>query len=44
MLSSLSPNVFIIYKNDDINSLLASTFWLKGFEPFKFTDGKDCLI
>jgi hypothetical protein len=43
MLSFPSPNVFIVYKNDDVNSLLAGTFWLKGFEPFKFSDGKDCL-
>lgn len=37
------PNVFIIHKKDDVNSLLAGTFWLKGFEPFKFSDGKECL-
>jgi DNA-binding response OmpR family regulator len=42
-LLSLSPNVFIVYKNDDINSLLAGIFWLKGFKPFKFSDGKECL-
>jgi DNA-binding NtrC family response regulator len=29
--------------NDDINTVLAGTFWLKGFEPFKFTNGKECL-
>jgi hypothetical protein len=22
---------------------LAGTFWLKGFEPFKFTNGQECL-
>jgi DNA-binding response OmpR family regulator len=43
MLSFPSPNVFIIYKNEDVNSLLAGTLWLKGFEPFKFSDGKECL-
>ncbi len=43
MLSFQKPNVFIIYKNEDVNSLLAGTFWLKGFEPFKFIDGKECL-
>ena len=37
------PNVFIIHKKDDVNSLLVGTFWLKGFEPFKFSDGKECL-
>jgi DNA-binding response OmpR family regulator len=42
-LLSLSPNVFIVYKNDDINSLLAGIFSLKGFKPFKFSDGKECL-
>ena len=43
MLSFQKPNVFIIYKNEDVNSLLAGTFWLKGFEPFKFIDGKESL-
>ena len=40
---SLSPNVFIVCKNDDVNSLLVGIFWLKGFKPFKFSDGKECL-
>jgi response regulator RpfG family c-di-GMP phosphodiesterase len=35
--------VFIINKNEDVNSLLAGTFWLKGFETFKFTDGTKSL-
>ena len=35
--------MFIVYKNDDVNSLLAGIFWLKGFKPFKFSDGKECL-
>jgi DNA-binding response OmpR family regulator len=44
LLSFHKPNVFIVYNNnDDINSVLAGTFWLKGFEPFKFTNGKECL-
>ena len=43
MLSFQKPNVFIIYKNEDVNSLLVGTFWLKGFEPFKFTDANECL-
>jgi DNA-binding response OmpR family regulator len=42
-MSFQKPNVFIIYKNEDVNSLLAGTFWLKGFEPFKFIDGKESL-
>jgi len=43
LLSFQNPNVFIIHKNNDINSLLAGTFWLKGFQPFKFTEGKEGL-
>jgi DNA-binding response OmpR family regulator len=43
MMSFQKPNVFIIYKNEDVNSLLAGTFWLKGFEPFKFINGKESL-
>lgn len=43
MLSFQNPNVFIVYNNDDITSVLAGIFWLKGFEPFKFTNGKECL-
>jgi DNA-binding response OmpR family regulator len=42
-LSFQNPNVFIVYNNDDITSVLAGIFWLKGFEPFKFTNGKECL-
>jgi DNA-binding response OmpR family regulator len=38
-----NPNVFIVYNNDDITSVLAGIFWLKGFKPFKFTNGKECL-
>lgn len=44
MLSFQKPNVFIVYNNNkDVITVLAGTFWLKGFEPFKFTDGKECL-
>ena len=43
MLSFQKPNVFIIYKDEDVNSLLAGIFWLKGLEPFKFVDGKEYL-
>jgi DNA-binding response OmpR family regulator len=43
-LSFQKPNVFIVYNNnDDINAIFAGIFWLKGFEPFKFTNGKECL-
>jgi DNA-binding response OmpR family regulator len=38
------PNVFIVYNNnEDVTTVLAGTFWLKGIEPFKFTNGKECL-
>ena len=43
MLSFQKPNVFIIYKNEDVNSLLAGIFWLKRLDPFKFIDGNECL-
>ena len=43
-MSFQKPNIFIVYNNnDDINAILAGIFWLKGFEPFKFTNGKECL-
>jgi len=47
-LSFLKPTVFIVYNNNnnnnnDITSVLAGIFWLNGFEPFKFTNGKECL-
>ena len=43
-MSFQKPNVFIVYNNnDDINAILAGIFWLNGFEPFKFTNGKECL-
>lgn len=43
-MSFQKPNVFIVYNNnDDINAIFAGIFWLKGFEPFKFTNGKECL-
>ena len=43
-MSFQKPNVFIVYNNnDDVISVLAGTFWLKGFEPFKFANGKECL-
>ena len=37
------PTVFIVHNNEDVNTLLAGTFWLKGFQPAKFTDRKECL-
>ena len=42
-MSFQKPIVFIVHNNEDINTLLAGIFWLKGFESSKFTDGKECL-
>ena len=42
-MSFQKPTVFIVHNNEDVNTLLAGTFWLKGFESSKFTDGKECL-
>jgi DNA-binding response OmpR family regulator len=41
--SSQQPIIFIVDINDIVNSVLAGTFWLKGFKPFKFTERKECL-
>ena len=37
------PQVFIVQENEDANSVLTGMLWLKGCEPFKFTNGKECL-
>ena len=37
------PRVFIVQDIEDANLVLTGTLWLKGFEPYKFTHGKDCL-
>jgi DNA-binding NtrC family response regulator len=42
-LSIQKPNIFIVQEDDNINAILAGIFWLKGFNPFKFTDGTECL-
>ena len=42
-MSFQKPSIFIIYKNEDVNSLLAGIFWLKGLEPFKFIDRNEFL-
>jgi len=42
-LSIQKPNTFIVQEDDNINAILAGIFWLKGFKPFKFTDGIECL-
>jgi DNA-binding response OmpR family regulator len=42
-LSNVKPIIFIVDVKDNITSFLAGTFWLKGFKPFKFTNGKECL-
>jgi DNA-binding response OmpR family regulator len=37
------PIVFIVQENNNANLILTGTLWLKGCEPFKFTNGKECL-
>jgi len=37
------PRVFIIQENEDANIVLTGILWLKGCEPFKFTNGEECL-
>jgi DNA-binding NtrC family response regulator len=38
------PRVFTVLENEDANLVLADTLWEKGFEPFKFTNGTECLV
>ena len=42
-MSIQKPNIFIVQEDDNINAILAGIFWLKGFNPFKFTDGTEWL-
>ena len=37
------PRVFIVQENYDANLVLSGILWLKGCEPFKFTNGNECL-
>lgn len=37
------PRVFIVQENEDANLVLTGMLWLKSCEPFKFTNGKECL-
>lgn len=37
------PRIFIVQENEDANLVLTGMLWLKGCEPYKFTDGNDCL-
>ena len=37
------PRVFIIQDNEDANIVLTGILWLKGCEPYKFTNGEECL-
>ena len=37
------PRVFIIQENEDANIVLTGILWLKGCEPFKFTNAKQGL-
>jgi len=38
------PRVFIVQENEDANVVLTGTLWEKGFEPFRFTNGTECLV
>ena len=37
------PRIFIVQENEDANLVLTGMLWLKGCEPFKFTNGEECL-
>ena len=37
------PRVFIVQENYDANLVLSGILWLKGCEPFKITNGEECL-
>jgi DNA-binding NtrC family response regulator len=37
------PRVFIVQDNEDANLVLTGMLWLKGCEPYKFSNGNDCL-
>ncbi len=43
MANISKPRVFILQENEDANLVLTGMLWLKGCEPFKFTNGKECL-
>ena len=38
------PRVFIVQENEDANVVLTGTLWEKGFEPFRFTNGTECIV
>ena len=37
------PRVSIVQENEDANVVLTGILWLKGCEPYKFTNGNECL-
>jgi DNA-binding response OmpR family regulator len=37
------PRVFIVQENEDANLVITGILWLKGCEPYKFTNGNECL-
>jgi DNA-binding NtrC family response regulator len=39
----VKPRIFIVQENEDANIVLHGTMWLKGCEPHKFSNGKECL-
>jgi DNA-binding response OmpR family regulator len=42
-MAIIKPRVFIVQENEDANVVLTGTLWLKGCEPYKFSNGNDCL-
>jgi DNA-binding response OmpR family regulator len=37
------PRIFIVQDNEDANLVLTGMLWIKGCEPYKFSNGNDCL-
>ena len=37
------PRILIVQENEDANLVLTGILWLKGCEPYKFTNGEKCL-
>ena len=42
-MAIIKPRVFVVQENEDANVILTGTLWLKGCEPYKFSNGNDCL-
>jgi len=37
------PRVFVVTNNADVNNLIAGILWLKGTDPYKFSNAQDCI-